>query len=61
MGSGGTLLMLALDGCLSPNVRDDGVHCVEGKVGSRGGLDVERKISLPLPRIKVNTFDTAYI
>lgn len=53
--------MLALDGCLSPNVRDDGVHCVEGKVGSRGGLDVERKISLPLPRIKVNTFDTAYI
>jgi hypothetical protein len=35
---------------------------VGGWVGSRDCLDVEkRRISLPLPKIKVNTFDKAYI
>jgi hypothetical protein len=35
---------------------------VGGWVGSKDCLEVvERRISLPLPRIKVNIFDKAYI
>jgi hypothetical protein len=47
---------------LEPSLRDHGAKYVGGWVGSRDGLGVEeRRISHPLPRIIVNTFDKDYI
>jgi hypothetical protein len=47
---------------LEPSFRHHDAHCVGDWVGSKDCLDVEeRRISLSLTRIKVNTFDKAYI
>jgi hypothetical protein len=62
MGQWQYILNVGTRWMLELSFRHHDAHCVGDWVGSRDCLDVEeRRISLPLPRIKVNTFDKAYI